>query len=399
MATTKKSGVKVPAEWNAKAMTSAKPKPRAGTIPAKPKVAAKPSAQVNPTKTGVKVPAEWNARMMTSAKPKPRTGTIPAPAKPAAKPTKPAAATTNQTPAKPAAKPAATPTPRSTANYGPPSSQIKYNGAPKAGPKPAGSNFDGTLRRFVKGTTILDKANIVGLGLLGGEILGEAGKAFRQNSPFDSKNDSANRRADPRYQPLRQMSAEEMRNAPKLQQYNPDAPVSTPTTSKPKPAAASKPASQGSSSNPPARRNTNNTSSSSGGGGSSPSRSSSSPAPTIRNPAPQRASQPSQVRQSKNMDENYATWVNSSKANAELAKKVKPGQAGYDAIQKALGKTTSDAKPAAKNGSSSGSDQAVRSIESDPKAKPFNTDKMPTKSDKEKQLQALRIARRNVGIA
>jgi len=129
--------------------------------------------------------------------------------------------------------------------------------------------------------------------------------------------------------------------------------------------------------------------------------SSSTPAPAVRNPAPQRTPAPSMVRQSKNMDENYASWT---KANKGLAEKVKPGQVGYDAIQKALGKTTSvtaEAKPAAKAGSSSGSNAAIQSLESDPKAKPFNTDKMPTKSDKEKtrQLQALRIAKRNAGVA
>jgi len=127
--------------------------------------------------------------------------------------------------------------------------------------------------------------------------------------------------------------------------------------------------------------------------------SSSTSAPTVRNPAPQRT--PAMVPQSKNMDENYASWT---KANKGLAEKVKPGQVGYDAIQKALGKTTSvtpDTKPAAKTGSSSGSNAAIQSLESDPKAKPFNTDKLPTKSDKEKtrQLQALRIAKRNAGVA
>lgn len=37
--------------------------------------------------------------------------------------------------------------------------------------------------------------------------------------------------------------------------------------------------------------------------------------------------------QSSNMDENYATWT---KANKTLAEKVKPGQAGYNVIQKTL---------------------------------------------------------------
>ena len=131
----------------------------------------------------------------------------------------------------------------------------------------------------------------------------------------------------------------------------------------------------------------------------SPSTSTTRSSAPVRNPAPQRT--PAMVPQSKNMDENYTTWT---KANKVLAEKVKPGQAGYDAIQKALGKTSSDtsaAKPTPKNGSSSGTDQAIRSIESDPKAKPFNTDKVPTKSDKDKlkDLQALRIAKRKAGVA
>lgn len=39
--------------------------------------------------------------------------------------------------------------------------------------------------------------------------------------------------------------------------------------------------------------------------------------------------------QSQNMDENYATWT---RANRKLAEKVKPGQAGYAAIQRELAK-------------------------------------------------------------
>jgi len=74
-------------------------------------------------------------------------------------------------------------------------------------------------------------AGPIGYGLLGGEILGEAGKAFRRNSPFDSKNDSANRRANPEFQPLRAMTAAEMRNAPKLTQYDPNSPAAKPAAS------------------------------------------------------------------------------------------------------------------------------------------------------------------------
>lgn len=101
------------------------------------------------------------------------------------------------------------------------------------------------------------------------------------------------------------------------------------------------------------------------------------------------------------MADNFTAWA---KANKGLAEKVKPGQAGYDAIQKALGKTTSDApaaKPAAKNGSSSAADAAIQSLESDTRTKPFNTDKVAPKTEKErlKQLQALRNAKSRVGVA
>jgi len=172
--------------------------------------APKPASTPSPR---IKVPAEFNAKTMTSAKPKPRPGTIPATRKPAAPAPKPAA--------KPAATKPLTTTPRvrTTTSYGPPANQIKFQGAPKAG------NFSGNLRRLVQGTNLLTKANTLAVGLGGGELLGKAGIAFRQNSPLDSKNDSARRRADPRYQPLRQMSAAEMRNAPKLTQYDPNSPA------------------------------------------------------------------------------------------------------------------------------------------------------------------------------
>ena len=51
--------------------------------------------------------------------------------------------------------------------------------------------------------------------------------------------------------------------------------------------------------------------------------------PTVQKPA---------VKQSSDMDKNYEAWA---KSNRKLAEKVKPGQAGYDAIQKALGKSSS----------------------------------------------------------
>lgn len=77
---------------------------------------------------------------------------------------------------------------------------------------------------------------------------------------------------------------------------------------------------------------------------------------TTRPPAkPARTEPKPQAKQSKNMDDNYAAWV---KANRSLAEKVKPGQAGYDAIQKALGKSSGSNdsmkidKSTSKNGSS-----------------------------------------------
>jgi len=51
--------------------------------------------------------------------------------------------------------------------------------------------------------------------------------------------------------------------------------------------------------------------------------------PTVQKPA---------VKQSSDMDKNYEAWA---KSNRKLAEKVKPGQAGYAAIQKALGKSSS----------------------------------------------------------
>ena len=64
------------------------------------------------------------------------------------------------------------------------------------------------------------------------------------------------------------------------------------------------------------------------------------PSTAVRNPGPARQQPPAKPStpaptQSKNMDENYAAWAT---ANQGLAAKVKKGQAGYEAVQKALDK-------------------------------------------------------------
>jgi hypothetical protein len=141
----RKTGAKVPPSWNARMMTSAKGKPKTGTIPVnrtpstpKPTPASTPSPRIT-------VPAEWNARMMTSAKGKPKAGTIPAPRKPANKPAapkpaapkpaaKPAAKPANKPAAKPANKPAAKPAAK-------PFGQFRAPSVPKPGTatKPQGT--------------------------------------------------------------------------------------------------------------------------------------------------------------------------------------------------------------------------------------------------------------------
>lgn len=74
-------------------------------------------------------------------------------------------------------------------------------------------------------------------------------------------------------------------------------------------------------------------------------------------PQAQPKAAPTAPKQSSNMDDNYAVWA---KANKGLAEKVKAGQSGYDAVQKALGKTPVansslkiEAKPESKQGSTS----------------------------------------------
>ena len=135
-----------------------------------------------------------------------------------------------------------------------------------------------------------------GLGTVGllAQSLYETGKAIRSVSPLDPKNQAAARRSDPKAQPLRTMTATEMRNAPRLEQYNPDKP-------KPKPSSPKLPTTS-----------------------TTPSR----PSSPVRQQSAPKASTP-QVGQSSDMDANYKAWA---AANPKLAAKVKPGQAGYEAI-------------------------------------------------------------------
>ena len=76
---------------------------------------------------------------------------------------------------------------------------------------------------------------------------------------------------------------------------------------------------------------------------------------TTTSASPTKAAGPSQ---SKNMDENYAVWA---KENRSLAEKVKAGQAGFDAIQKALGKTDQQANNSLKIDSGSQQPSAAKS--------------------------------------
>ena len=150
-----------------------------------------------------------------------------------------------------------------------------------------------------------------GLGTVGltAQALYETGKAIRSVSPLDPKNQAAARRSDPKAQPLRTMTAAEMRNAPRLEQYNPDKPKPQPKPSAPK------------------LRTTSSTSSR--------------PSSPVRQQSAPKSSTP-QPGQSSDMDANYRAWA---AANPKLAAKVKPGQAGYEAIngKTSTAKATTDA--------------------------------------------------------
>jgi hypothetical protein len=154
------------------------------------------------------------------------------------------------------------------------------------------------------------RAGAKGLGQVGltAQALYETGKAIRSVSPLDPKNQAAARRSDPKAQPLRTMTAAEMRNAPRLEQYNPDKP-------KPKPSAPKLPTTRSTSSRP-----------------SSPVRQQSAPKSSTPQPG-----------QSSDMNANYKAWA---AANPKLAAKVKPGQAGYEAINGKPAPTKEAASPA-----------------------------------------------------
>jgi hypothetical protein len=151
-----------------------------------------------------------------------------------------------------------------------------------------------------------------GLGQVGltAQALYETGKAIRSVSPLDPKNQAAARRSDPKAQPLRTMTAAEMRNAPRLEQYNPDKPKP-----KAKPSAPKLPTTNATPSRP-----------------SSPVRQESAPKPSTSQPG-----------QSSDMNANYKAWA---AANPKLAAKVKPGQAGYEAINGKPAPTKEAASPA-----------------------------------------------------
>lgn len=111
---------------------------------------------------------------------------------------------------------------------------------------------------------------------------------------------------------------------------------------------------------------------------------------------------PAKQKQSNNMDDNYAAWV---KANRKLAEKVKPGQAGYDAIQKALGKSSGSNdsmkidKPASKSGSSTTASSNTRFTADEEKrgSAAFNQDsvkRLPSKETAEQRRR--RMARQGM---
>lgn len=142
------------------------------------------------------------------------------------------------------------------------------------------------------------RAGAKGLGTVGltAQALYETGKAIRSVSPLDPKNQAAARRSDPNAQPLRQMTAAERGKAVRLEQYNPDAAKPKPKPTAPKLSTSS----------------------------SSPSR----PSSPVRQQSAPKSSTP-QPGQSSDMNANYKAWA---AANPKLAAKVKPGQAGYEAI-------------------------------------------------------------------
>jgi hypothetical protein len=148
-------------------------------------------------------------------------------------------------------------------------------------------------------------AGTLGNAATGASVLYGVGSQWQAVNPFDRRNQMKR----PGAQPLREMTAVERSKAVRLEPYNPN-----PGKPKPKPASTQ----------------TSNTS-------STPSASSPAPRPQGRSSSPARQqaapSKPAapEVKQSKDMNENYRIWA---AANSKLADKVKKGQAGYNAISK-----------------------------------------------------------------
>ena len=245
-ASTPSPRIKVPAEFNAKTMTSAKPKPRPGTIPANRKPAAKPAAKpaITPSPR-IKVPAEFNARTIYSGANKPRPGSpttiegriaargplnpekgpsiqpnserkgysltrgavaefraktadVRPSNKPVAKPT------AKPTAPKPAAKPATTtPRVRTTTSYGPPSSKVKFAGSsqsnPLSGIRNAATNAVNTVKNTAsqvsksgvgKNLTRLSNnpaAKVLGRTAVVGGIVSELNQNLNPNSAMNKR--------------------------------------------------------------------------------------------------------------------------------------------------------------------------------------------------------------------
>lgn len=119
----------------------------------------------------------------------------------------------------------------------------------------------------------------------------------------------------------------------------------------------------------PAQKSSGSSGSTSGGGSSGSKSTSSTP------------SKPA-VKQSGDMGKNYEAWT---KANRKLAEKVKPGQAGYEAIQKALGKSSST------NGSMKIQTPESKQGSASTAGKPSSQEASIDKSVKEKNVSEFKI--------
>ena len=144
------------------------------------------------------------------------------------------------------------------------------------------------------------------------------------------------------------------------------------TTSKPKPTAKTQPKPTPTRSTPTRSTPTSSTPTRSTPTRSTPARSTSASSSSTRSSSTRSSSSAKSTaapsaKPSSDMDKNMAIWA---KAHPALAKKVKKGQAGYDAIQKALGKggsstsSTSSSRTAPSNfGPSSDPNEYARNVE------------------------------------